>query len=60
MTNTFKTRAPFLVNGRWQWHTWPNHEANKHAAILDKARELGASAWDFGQADHDFADRVSF
>lgn len=48
----FTTRAPFLVGGRWRWVRWTHAEANHHAAILAKASELGAVAWDFGQADH--------
>lgn len=55
-----RTRAPFFVSGRWIWRTWTHTEANKHAAIIEKATELGAQAWDFGQADHEFLDRAGF
>lgn len=65
MTNTTKspmwrTRAPLFVAGRWNWHAWSHHHGNKHAAIIEKANALGATAWDFGQADHDLASRVNF
>jgi len=56
----WRTRAPFLIDGRWQWVSWTHASGSKHAAIVEKARELGASAWDFGQADHEQADRASF
>lgn len=49
----FRTRAAFLVLGSWQWVTWTHAEPNKHAAIIDKGGELKATAWDFGNADHD-------
>lgn len=48
-----KVNAPFLVNGKWIWPTWiqvSGEVGNSHAAIIDKAKELGATAWDFGQA----------
>ena len=55
MTSTRKitTRAPFLVAGRWKWVTWQHDHANSHAAVHEKARELGALAWDHGQTAHD-------
>jgi hypothetical protein len=56
----FRTRAPLLVNHRWVWHTWANREPSKHAAMIAKAAEIGATAWDYGQADHEFADRAGF
>lgn len=60
--NTLRTRAAFLLPGHhaWTWLTWSNHHASKHAAIIAKATEIGAVGWDFGNADHDFADRVSY
>lgn len=56
----FRTRAPFLIDNRWLWITWSNHHGNKHAAILEKATELSATAWDFGQADHYETSRAGF
>lgn len=57
-----KTKAAFRLPGNrgWSWVTWTHSEGNKHAAIIDKARELNATAWDFGQADHGEFDRVNF
>lgn len=49
----YRTRAAFLINNRWCWHTWTHSEGNKHAAIIDKSKELGATCHDFGNADHD-------
>lgn len=49
-----------MVNHKWQWHTWTNYSGNSHKAIIEKAQELGATAWDFGQADHELADRAGF
>lgn len=60
MTSLLRTRAAFLVRGRWQWHTWTHSHASKHAAIVEKARELGAAGWDFGNADHGFLGEVNF
>lgn len=59
-TVRWRTRAPFFVNHRWRWVTWTNDHGNKHAAIIEKAKELGATRWDFGQADHDMTDRVNY
>ena len=56
----WRTRAPFLINHKWQWVTWNHHHGNRHAAILEKAKELGATMWDFGQADHGEFGRVNF
>lgn len=46
-----KVTSPFLVNGKWIWPTWIDAECggNSHAAIIDKAKELGAKAWAFDQ-----------
>ena len=51
---SYTTRAPFMRPGArgWSWIKWTHGHANKHAAILEKAKEIGATAWDFGQADH--------
>ena len=48
----YRTRAAFLINNRWCWHTWTHSDGNKHAAIIDKSKELGATCHDFGNADH--------
>jgi hypothetical protein len=48
----YETTAPFHVGGRWIWKTWRNLGGNTHAVILDKASDLNADAWDFGQATH--------
>lgn len=50
----YKTRAAFMLPGRrgWSWITWEHRDPSKHAAIIKKARELGATSWDFGNADH--------
>ena len=60
MRTNYKTRAPFFLNGKWGWLRWTNTEPNKHAAIAEKAREIGAVSWDAGQADHVEADRANF
>lgn len=52
---TLTITAPFMLEGSWHWLTWQATTANKHAAILDKAAEIGATAWDFAQADMDRA-----
>jgi hypothetical protein len=49
----FHSRTPFRIKNVWVWKAWMNEHANKHAAIISKADELGASHWDFGQADHE-------
>jgi hypothetical protein len=50
-----------MTGGRsWTWHVWTHAHANKHAAIIEKARELRATAWDFGNADHGRVGEVSF
>jgi len=54
----FTCRAAFVVSGRWTWVKWTGMgDGNKHAFILGKAAELGATGWDFGQADYFEADR---
>lgn len=62
MKNGWKTRAAFRMPASrgWTWITWTHEHGNKHAAIIEKATAIGAIAWDFGQADHGQADRVSF
>ena len=61
-TLTWRVRAAFSRNGgrTWFWLTWTTDTANKHAAIIAKARELGATAWDYGNADHVETDRSPF
>jgi hypothetical protein len=50
-----------MAGGRgWTWITWTHAHGNKHAAIIEKAEEIGAVRWDFGQADHGPVDRVNF
>ena len=58
--NGWKTRAAFQVGAGWTWITWTHAHGNKHAAIIEKAAEIGATHWDFGQADHGEIDRVNF
>lgn len=58
--NSFKTRAAFQIKGRWKWYTWTHEEPNKHAAIIEKAKELGAERWDYGNADHAFVSEANF
>jgi hypothetical protein len=62
MATPYKTRAAFqMAGGRgWTWITWTHAHGNKHAAIIEKAEEIGAVRWDFGQADHGPVDRVNF
>lgn len=45
--------AAFSFNGgaSWTWRTFDFAGGNKHAAIVQKAKEIGANAWDFSQAD---------
>jgi hypothetical protein len=58
----WKTRAAFVYPGNpnWRWVTWTHHHGNRHAAIIEKAREIGATSWDFGQADHGLVGDVNF
>lgn len=43
--------APFLIGGAWKDVTFPlTGIRGVHQAIIDKASELGATAWDYGQA----------
>ncbi len=57
--DTYKTKAAFMLPGKrnWTWITWTNRHANKHAAIVEKAKEIGATQSDFGQAEHHEIDR---
>lgn len=50
--NTRETTAAFSFDAgsTWRWFTWKHANGNKHAAIIAKAAEIGANAWDFGQA----------
>jgi len=53
-TALYRVRAAFSFNGgaTWKWHTWTaESDGNKHIAIIAKANELGANAWDYGNAD---------
>ncbi len=52
MTVLFRTRAAFLLPEGWRWVAWNRQEPSKQAAIVDKAYQLGAKGWDFGNADH--------
>jgi len=49
-----ETLAPFSFdNGAtWRWVAWRHNEGNSHAAIIEKARELGANAWAYDQGHH--------
>lgn len=57
---SYRTRAAFLVSGSWVWKTWNHHEPNKHAAILNKAAEIGAGGYETSQADHAEEDRWNY
>lgn len=57
---SFRIRAPFHINGAWKWLTWTTEDANKHSAMIAKAREIGATSWDYGQADHELTSRAGF
>ena len=57
----YKTRAAFVLTGNvWTWKTWINYTGNKHEAILQMAKKLNATNWDFGQADHMEASRANY
>lgn len=61
-SNPWKCRAAFILSagGAWTWITFTHEGAeqgNKHAAIISKAKELGAVGWDFSQAEYAPADR---
>jgi hypothetical protein len=58
----YRVRAAFILNGAWRWITWTDATCggNKHAAIIDKGRELSATGWDFGNADFAEFDRAGF
>ncbi len=58
----FRTRAAFMLPGHrnWTWKTWSHRHPSKHAAIIEMAKELGATGWDFGQGDHGMAGEVNF
>ena len=42
--------AMFMVGHSWRLMTWSTRHASIHLAVVEKARELQATAWDFGQA----------
>lgn len=62
MNITFRTRAAFILPNTkaWKWVTWSNTHPSKHAAIIEKAKELNAVSWDFGNADHEESSRANF
>ncbi len=49
----FRTRAAFLIGCKWIWLEWTNRSPNTHAAIVDKANEIGAKGYDVGNAQHE-------
>jgi hypothetical protein len=49
---SYTTLAAFQCKDKWIWVRWTHNEPNSHAAIISKAKELGAAGWDFGQAEH--------
>lgn len=53
----YTTKAPFYYGNAWHWIKWTHERANKYAAIYEKAQELHADVYDFGQADHFEADQ---
>ncbi len=60
-STSFRTRAAFHIGtSGWQWVTWTHRHGSKHAAIVEKAKEIGASAWDMGNADHAESSRAGF
>src|ERR1700690_3814257 len=52
-TTLYRTQAPFMVRGQWQWHRWNHSEPCAHAACWAKRNELGAHAHDMGQVTHE-------
>lgn len=58
--NTHRTKAAFSTGYGWKWITWNNTHGNKHAAIVEKARELGAKGYDAGNAEHEEIGRWNF
>jgi hypothetical protein len=46
-----KVTAPFLMGGKWSWRTFTFAGGNKHEAIIQHGKSIGAQGWDFGQAD---------
>lgn len=54
MSAAYVCRAAFMMPGTgvWAWRTWRTSESSAHAAVHAKAAELGAVAWDWGNADH--------
>jgi hypothetical protein len=49
---SYTTLAAFQFKDTWRWVRWTHNEPNHHKAIPLKGEELGANAWDFGQAEH--------
>lgn len=56
----YRTRAPFYYGHRWHWHVWQHENGCSYSAIVDKANELKAEVWDFGQADQPRVGEVRF
>jgi hypothetical protein len=52
---THRTKAAFWIDDShgWRWRTWDNSNASRHAAILEKAIELGAKGYDSGNSEHE-------
>ena len=48
----YKTYASFQVSGVWVWYTFTSGHADKRAALIAKARELGAPFYDIYSASH--------
>lgn len=42
-TATYRTRAAFVVAGRWTWRTFDSLHGCKHAAIIEHAKSIGAT-----------------
>ncbi len=59
---THRTKAAFMLPGsqHWIWLTWCHGPETKHAAIINKANEIGAIRWDFGNSDHGRIGEVNF
>lgn len=60
----FKVKAPFSKNNgaTWFWMTWTENlsNGNKHLAIITKAKEIDANAWDFGQTRYELFSEAGF
>lgn len=47
----YEISAAFIVGGCWTWRTFRTFDANKHAAIRNYGATIGATGFDFGNAD---------